>query len=176
MSTGNRTVTTAVDPAIAQAAAAAAAAQAAAAAAAAAAAQAAAAQATSGILVVGGPAKLAYSQDGVNYTVSNSASNIFSANLNAQVHFIVHNGSQWLAGGQSQSGAKLAISADGINWTTVSSMNNYGGTNASFDYAIWNGDKWIMQCMNIVKNYITEFFEDKYYHTEITEKISHYFI
>ena len=108
-------------------------------------------------IVAGGKAKLAYSQDGGNtYVVSQSGSNLFSAALSAQVLFVSNNGSQWLAGGQSSSGAKLATSTDGINWTNVTSMDNYGGGNGSFDAAIWTGSQWIMQCTNLLKNYATD--------------------
>jgi hypothetical protein len=111
------------------------------------------------VIAAGGKSILAFSQDGGNtFTVSQSGTNIFPAASAAQVLFISNNGSQWLAGGSSQTGTKLAVSADGVNWTVVSSMNDYGGNNSSYNYAIWSGSRWIVGCTNVSRNYATEIY------------------
>ena len=77
--------------------------------------------------VVGGynsslQAKLIYSTDGITWSNSSSATSIFGSYILA----IAHNGTIWVAGGQSGSTGILGYSYDGITWyksTSGSSTN-----------------------------------------------------
>jgi hypothetical protein len=105
------------------------------------------------VSLVGGQGGIASSVDGTIW--KRSTNPIFN---NTLIYFIVYNGSYWLAGGQSPSGASLGISRNGITWERVESMNNYGGQNSSFDSALWAGNRWFIMCTNVSKNYVTEIF------------------
>jgi hypothetical protein len=111
---------------------------------------------SSSLTILGGPGGMAYSTDGSHFTLSGQ--NLFPSSNNSAVVFISTNGSQWLAGGSSSSGARLAISNDGKSWTEVSSMSYYGGQNSSYESSVWTGDSWIVLCNNVSKNYATEVF------------------
>ena len=80
---------------------------------------------------------IAYSYDGINWTISSSvaiANNLETCNI------VAWNGSIWLAGGTKKEGGQTILrSADGITWTAVTQTQI---TTAVFSLA-WNGTTWI---------------------------------
>ena len=117
-------------------------------------------QLSSGMILVGGPGGMRYSNDGTTWAPCGQ--NVFPSSLASKVEFIakVFTGrtSYYLAGGSSSSGARLAVSEDGITWREVNSFNNYGGPSSSFNSLIYTGNSYIMLCTNVSKNYAREIF------------------
>jgi len=79
--------------------------------------------------------RLAYSSDGINWTVSASGNAVFTASVRA----LAWNGSLWVAGGGGTN--QLAYSSDGINWTD-SASGTAVFTNTVQSVA-WNGTIWV---------------------------------
>ena len=91
----------------------------------------------SNIIVAGGSGtnQLAYSYDGLRWTVSTSGNSMFGSACNS----VAWNGSMWVAGGSGTN--QLAYSYDGITWIVSSSGNS---VISSCCYALgWGGSKWV---------------------------------
>jgi hypothetical protein len=92
-----------------------------------------------GFLWLIGGTSIAYSSDAVNWTVSSSATSVFTTGVQA----IAWNGSLWVAGGgNGAGGSKMGYSTNGITWTEASTGS------ALFSPGIisaitWNGSRWI---------------------------------
>ena len=84
-----------------------------------------------------GSKRIAYSEDGKNWTESTSGSNIFSV---SSVKTIVWNGKLFVAGGNS---GKLAYSEDGINWTESTSGSNIFSVTVNIINIIWNDNIFV---------------------------------
>ena len=87
------------------------------------------------VAVGGGSTPLAYSYDGITWTVSPST-NIFG--YEGYDTCIAWNGSMWLAGACGSN--SLAYSLDGINWTGLGEPCGYNKVFA----AAWNGSMWVI--------------------------------
>jgi hypothetical protein len=83
--------------------------------------------------VSNGVPKLAYSNDGLNWTFGTGTTFDYSANS------VVFNGDGWLALGSGAN--KILKSADGIDWSPITDPTNV--FSASGNQAAWDGTKWI---------------------------------
>lgn len=86
---------------------------------------------------------IAYSEDGIQWTNSNAANDLFVRGLG-----IAWNGSLWVAVGNGNN--SVATSTDGINWLgqgTPALTEGYG--------VAWGGNKWVAVGNGIVYNIIT---------------------
>jgi hypothetical protein len=79
--------------------------------------------------------QVAYSYDGVTWTVSSSGNAIFTS----QCYGVAYNGIIWVACGSGTN--QLAYSTDGINWTASTSGNSLLTVNGLG--VAWNGNIWV---------------------------------
>jgi hypothetical protein len=81
-----------------------------------------------------GIATVAYSSDGITWTISSSGNTVFTERCNT----VSWNGTLWVAGGSGTN--RLGYSSNGILWTASSSGN---GIFTTVCYAVaWNGSQW----------------------------------
>jgi hypothetical protein len=84
-----------------------------------------------------------------NFAVTRDLYNYSTVSLSDinYISVIKHNGSLWLAGGTTASGAtSLAASYDGYNWRTVAS--DYIMNSTTVNGIAWNGSYWIVSARN----------------------------
>jgi hypothetical protein len=82
---------------------------------------------------------IAYSTDGVSWTVATSATSLINSGS-----VIVYNGTKFLAGGTGI--YRLISSVDGINWVGVMLYTNETYLPGSISDITWNGIYWFVSC------------------------------
>jgi hypothetical protein len=80
---------------------------------------------------------MAYSYNGITWTLTSSGSAI----LNANIYGVAWGGNIWVAvGSSSPGGSGLIYSYDGINWTASTSANGFA---QGYSCVAWNGTMWL---------------------------------